>query len=78
MSFAINPLMLRRTPEQHAERRATSRIYSREAFRALLDRQPESKVREALEGENIPGCHTQDALDWLEARAKAVRAHSCS
>jgi len=61
--------------EESVDRRAMSRIYSREDFLALLDRQTESKVREALEGGNIPSCHRQDALNWLEARPK-VQEHS--
>ena len=76
MRFASNPSAFELASGQGAERRGTARIYSREAFRALLDRQPESKVREALEHGNIPHCHRQDALNWLEARATAAEANS--
>jgi hypothetical protein len=41
-------------------------LYTREAFRALLARQPEWKVRAALEEGNIPSSNIEHALEWLE------------
>lgn len=41
-------------------------LYTREAFRAILSRQPEWKVRAALEEGNIPSSNVEHALEWLE------------
>jgi hypothetical protein len=51
-----------------------TRIYSREAFREILSRQPEWKVRAALEEGNIPSPHEQEAREWLEEKAAEYRA----
>jgi hypothetical protein len=40
--------------------------YSREAFRAILSRQPEWKIRAALEEGNIPCSNVEHAMEWLE------------
>jgi hypothetical protein len=45
----------------------------RAAFQAFLDRQPEWKVREALESGDIPSWHRRDALHWLEQRSEQAR-----
>ncbi|MGX4640625.1 hypothetical protein [Massilia sp. SYSU DXS3249] len=74
MSFAFTPSAAGGPFGAYEEQRATPRIYTRSAFNALLDRQSESKVREALEDDNIPSCHKQDALNWLAARAAARQA----
>jgi len=41
-------------------------VYSRDAFRAILARQPEWKIRAALEEGNIPSSNIAHALEWLE------------
>jgi len=46
-------------------------IYSREAFRALLARQPESKIRVALEEGNIPCTNIAHAIEWLDEQERA-------
>lgn len=75
MNVTLTPSAPGETPVENVDRRAMSRIYSREAFLALLDRQSEFTVREALEGDNIPNCHRQDALNWLAARASGPQEH---
>jgi hypothetical protein len=45
-------------------------VYTREAFRAILSRQPEWKIRDALEEGNIPSANVGDALEWLEEQAQ--------
>jgi hypothetical protein len=40
-------------------------VYSREAFRAILARQPEWKIRAALEDGNIPSSNVAHAVEWL-------------
>lgn len=45
----------------------------RAAFYAFLDRQPEWKVREALESGDIPAWHKRDARHWLEKRSVEAR-----
>lgn len=47
-------------------------VYTREAFRAILARQPEWKIRAALEEGNIPSSNIEHALEWL---AEQQRAH---
>jgi hypothetical protein len=76
MNVTLTPSTPDVTLMEPVDRRAMSRIYSREAFLALLDRQSETTVREALEDNNIPNCHRQDALDWLEARTNDIQEHS--
>jgi hypothetical protein len=44
-------------------------IYTREAFRAILARQPEWKIRDALEDGNIPSPNIEHAIEWLEELA---------
>lgn len=48
-------------------------IYSREAFRALLARQPEWKIRTALEEGNIPCSNIEHAIEWLDEQDRARR-----
>jgi len=40
-------------------------IYTREAFRAILSRQPEWKIRAALEEGDIPSPNVEHAVEWL-------------
>jgi len=44
--------------------------YTREAFREVLARQPEWKIRAALEEGNIPSSNIEHALEWLEEQAQ--------
>jgi hypothetical protein len=44
--------------------------YTREAFRAILARQPEWKIRAALEEGNIPSSNIEHAVEWLEEQAQ--------
>ena len=44
-------------------------IYTREAFRAILARQPEWKIRTALEEGNIPSSNIEHAVEWLEEQS---------
>ena len=46
-------------------------LYSREAFRALLARQPESKIRAALEEGNIPSSNIEHAVEWLQEQEQS-------
>jgi hypothetical protein len=41
-------------------------VYTREAFRAILARQPEWKIRAALEEGNIPSSNIEHAVEWLK------------
>jgi hypothetical protein len=50
---------------------AVTPIYSREAFRALLARHPEWKIRAALEEGNIPCSNVEHAIEWLEEHERA-------
>jgi hypothetical protein len=43
-------------------------VYTREAFRAILARQPEWRIRAALEEGNIPSSNIEHAIEWLEER----------
>lgn len=54
----------------HAVDTETS-LYSREAFRALLARQPEWRVRAALEEGNIPTSNIEHAEEWLREKELA-------
>lgn len=45
-------------------------VYTREAFRAILARQPEWKIRAALEEGNIPSSNINHAIEWLEEQAQ--------
>jgi hypothetical protein len=49
----------------HAAETKTS-LYTREAFRTLLARQPEWKIRAALEEGNIPRSNIEHAVEWLQ------------
>jgi hypothetical protein len=46
--------------------RAEEPIYTREAFRAILSRQPEWKIRAALEEGDIPSPNVEHAVEWLQ------------
>jgi hypothetical protein len=48
-------------------------VYSREAFRALLARHPDWKIRAALEEGNIPCSNVEHAIEWLEEHERASR-----
>lgn len=50
-------------------------VYTREEFRAILARQPEWKVRVALEDGNIPSSNIAHALEWLEEQAAEHRGY---
>ena len=50
-------------------------VYTREQFRAILARQPEWKVRAALEDGNIPSSNVAHAVEWLEERAVEHRGY---
>jgi hypothetical protein len=54
----------------HAAETKTS-LYSREAFRTLLARQPEWKIRAALEEGNIPTANIEHAMEWLREKEQA-------
>ncbi|PQO94794.1 hypothetical protein C5614_19655 [Massilia phosphatilytica] len=43
-------------------------VYTREAFRAILARQPEWKIRAALEEGNIPRFNVKHVIEWLEEK----------
>jgi hypothetical protein len=45
-------------------------LYTREAFRALLARQPEGKIRSALEEGNIPSSNIAHAVEWLDEQER--------
>jgi hypothetical protein len=62
----------RRVKPEHAVQSAAP-IYSREAFRAILARQPEWKIRAALEEGNIPCSNIVHAIEWLDERDRAHR-----
>lgn len=49
---------------------APAPVYTREAFRAILARQPEWKIRAALEEGNIPSSNINHAIEWLEEQAQ--------
>jgi DNA-binding IclR family transcriptional regulator len=51
-------------------------LYTREAFRALLARQPEWKIRAALEEGNIPSSNINDAIEWLDELEQARQHRS--
>lgn len=51
-------------------------LYTRDAFRALLARQPEWKIRAALEEGNIPRSNIEHAVEWLrEQEQEQARQH---
>ncbi|CAN7247466.1 hypothetical protein [Massilia sp. LjRoot122] len=54
---------------------AEASIYTREQFRAILARQPEWKVRAALEEGNIPSSNIAQAIEWLEEQAVEHRGY---
>jgi hypothetical protein len=49
---------------------AQAPVYTREAFRAILARQPEWKIRAALEEGNIPSSNIEHAVEWLDEQAQ--------
>jgi hypothetical protein len=55
--------------------RPAAPLYTREAFRALLARQPEWKIRAALEEGNIPSSNIEHAIEWLDELEQAQRRH---
>jgi hypothetical protein len=57
--------------------RSTAPVYSREAFRAILARQPEWKIRAALEDGNIPCSNIEHAIEWLDEQKHAQRHEVC-
>jgi hypothetical protein len=59
-------------PEPSAQ--SVAPIYSREAFRAILARQPDWKIRAALEEGNIPCSNIEHAIEWLDERQR-LRPH---
>ena len=60
-----------RIPERAVQSEAA--VYTREAFRAILARQPEWKIRAALEEGNIPSSNIAHAVEWL---AEQEQQHS--
>lgn len=54
---------------------AKAPVYTREAFRAVLARQPEWKIRAALEDGNIPSSNIEHAIEWLEEQASQHRGY---
>ena len=50
-------------------------VYTREQFRAILARQPEWKVRAALEDGNIPSSNIGHAMEWLEEQTSQHRGY---
>ena len=64
MNFNIQQSLAERKPDHAADTGA--RVYTREAFRAILARQPEWKIRAALEEGNIPSSNIEHAVEWLE------------
>jgi hypothetical protein len=61
--FNISRPTSERKPELLAQTEAP--VYTREAFRAILARQPEWKIRAALEEGNIPSSNIEHAVEWL-------------
>lgn len=57
-----------RKPEHAAQ--ADTIVYTREAFRAILARQPEWKIRSALEEGNIPSSNIDHAIEWLAEKER--------
>jgi aminoglycoside phosphotransferase (APT) family kinase protein len=51
--------------------------YTRDAFRAILARQPEWKVRAALEEGNIPSSNIEHAVEWLEEQEQTHQHQGC-
>ena len=66
--FTNHNVNVERMPE-HAVQAETA-VYTREAFRAILARQPEWKIRAALEEGNIPSSNIEHAVEWLEEQAR--------
>jgi hypothetical protein len=62
--YNTNHQITEHTPQHVAP--STKPLYTREAFRAILARQPEWKIRAALEEGNIPSSHIEHAIEWLE------------
>jgi hypothetical protein len=58
-----------RVKPEHSTRQAAP-VYSREAFRAILARHPEWKIRDALEEGNIPVSNVKHAVEWLEEQGR--------
>lgn len=50
-------------------------VYTREAFRTILERQPEWKIRAALEEGNIPSSNIEHAVEWLDELEQARHHH---
>jgi hypothetical protein len=50
---------------------AVTQVYTREAFRAILERQPEWKIRAALEDGNIPSSNIEHTVEWLDELEQA-------
>jgi hypothetical protein len=69
--FTNQNVNVERMPE-HAVQSETA-VYTREAFRAILARQPEWKIRAALEEGNIPSSNIAHAQEWL---AEQEQQHS--
>jgi len=55
---------------EHGARNEVS-VYTREAFRAILARQPEWKIRSALEEGNIPSSNIEHAMEWLQEQEQS-------
>lgn len=60
-----------REPKSEHPVHAASPVYTREAFRAILARHPEWKIRAALEENNIPSPNIPHAIEWLEEMEQA-------
>jgi len=50
-------------------------VYTREEFRAILARQPEWKIRAALEEGNIPSSNIEHTLEWIEEQEQIQHHH---
>jgi hypothetical protein len=61
-------------PLEHSAHPEAS-VYTREAFRAILARQPEWKIRAALEEGNIPSSNIEHAVEWLEEQDQLREPH---
>jgi len=71
MQFNFGRGNTRVNPEHAAP--SVAPIYSREAFRAILARQPDWKIRAALEEGNIPCTNIEHAIEWLDEQDRIRR-----
>ena len=73
--FQLHAIYNRREYDTGSLPRPNEPVYTREAFRAILARQPEWKIRVALEEGNIPSSNVEHAVEWLEEQASQHRGY---